>query len=294
MQYRKDDLVLYSILGFVIFTLLIADLGLFLLSGGVYILITHLFYFPVVFASFRYPQKGILLATFCAVAYIAAIYSVASPGIGELAAATMQFYVFVSLGVAISVVSGDLKVNEMLYRTVFDHAGSAICLIDARSGTILETNRQCTWMAGTAAPVWAATSLDQFLPVRGEREEFLRRLRCGEAISNYETDLVLPDGTAKDLLVSASLLPNDVIIMTFEDITGRKRDEAALRESERRFRELAELLPQPVFEFDRTGLFTFANRSAFAAFGYTPGDLQRGVHVLQTVVPEDRERAAAG
>lgn len=294
MQYRKDDLVLYSILGFVIFTLLIAELGLFLLSGGVYILITHLFYFPVVFAAFYYPRKGILLATLCAAAYLTAIYSIASPGTGVLAAATMQFYVFVSLGVVISVVSGDLKVNEMMYRNIFDHAGSAICLIDARSGTILETNRRCTWMAGVERPEGFLASLDQLLPSRVEREEFLRRLHSGEAISNYETVLILPDGTGRDLLVSAGLLPNEVIIMTLEDITGRKRDEATLRESERRFRELAELLPQPVFEFGRDGLFMFANRSAFAVFGYTPDGLQQGVHVLQTVVPEDRERAAAG
>ncbi|MBD3317298.1 MAG: PAS domain S-box protein, partial [Chitinivibrionales bacterium] len=74
-------------------------------------------------------------------------------------------------------------------------------------------------------------------------------------------------------------------------IEERRRTETALRESERRYRELADLVPQPVFETNKEGVFTFANKAAFELFGYCPEDLNRGVNIAACVIPEDRQRA---
>jgi PAS domain S-box-containing protein len=65
----------------------------------------------------------------------------------------------------------------------------------------------------------------------------------------------------------------------------------ALRESEERFRELAELMPETVFEVDLEGKLTFANRNAFNYFGYTPQDLKKGLKSIDMIIPKDRERA---
>jgi len=65
----------------------------------------------------------------------------------------------------------------------------------------------------------------------------------------------------------------------------------ALRESEERYRELAELLPQTVFEMDTKGKLTFVNRSALDMFGYSAQDFEAGVSVLNVVAPHDLERA---
>jgi len=64
-----------------------------------------------------------------------------------------------------------------------------------------------------------------------------------------------------------------------------------LADSERRFRELADLLPQIVFEIDEHGNILFANRITFATTGYTEDDLRRGLNAFQMFVPEDHDRA---
>jgi PAS domain S-box-containing protein len=63
--------------------------------------------------------------------------------------------------------------------------------------------------------------------------------------------------------------------------------------SERHFRDLVDLLPQPVFEHDAKGIFTFVNRCAFDTFGYTAEDVRKGKSCLEMIVPADRERAEA-
>ncbi len=77
------------------------------------------------------------------------------------------------------------------------------------------------------------------------------------------------------------------------DISEQKEAEQALNKSELRFRELADLLPQIVYEADTAGNLTYTNRIGFERFGYTEDELRKGLNVLQMVAPPDREREAA-
>jgi len=69
-----------------------------------------------------------------------------------------------------------------------------------------------------------------------------------------------------------------------------RQAERALRQSEEKYRDLADLLPQIVFEIDEKGNFTFTNRKGVKAFGYTQDDIKAGLNAFQALVPEDRDR----
>jgi PAS domain S-box-containing protein len=75
-----------------------------------------------------------------------------------------------------------------------------------------------------------------------------------------------------------------------EDITERKRAEEALRESEKRFRDLADSLPEMVFELDLGGMLTYMNRAGFDMFGYTPSEMTAGLPATSLVEESDRNR----
>jgi PAS domain S-box-containing protein len=64
-----------------------------------------------------------------------------------------------------------------------------------------------------------------------------------------------------------------------------------LADSEKRFRELADLLPQIVFEVDDKGNFTFLNRVGLASTGYTEEQVRKGLSAFQMFPPEDSKRA---
>ncbi len=76
------------------------------------------------------------------------------------------------------------------------------------------------------------------------------------------------------------------------DVTKeRKRFEEELRESEARFRDVADLMPEPYYELDLDGNFTFASRSAFEKFGYTERDMNKGIHFLNILLPDSHDIA---
>ncbi|MBI2329113.1 MAG: PAS domain S-box protein [Chloroflexi bacterium] len=69
-----------------------------------------------------------------------------------------------------------------------------------------------------------------------------------------------------------------------------EESEGELRESEKRFKELTDLLPQIVFETDERGNLIFVNQQTFQATGYTPDDFNQGLNARQLVIPEDRDK----
>ena len=71
----------------------------------------------------------------------------------------------------------------------------------------------------------------------------------------------------------------------------RRHADEELRSSEKKYRELANLLPDVVFETDEKGNLTFANQNAFDAFGYTLNDFDQGLSVFQMLVLEDQDKA---
>lgn len=87
----------------------------------------------------------------------------------------------------------------------------------------------------------------------------------------------------KDELSSLAGSVNDML-------AALEQSQAELRESERKYKELADSLPQAVFETDEKGNFTFVNRYMLESSGYTLEDFDKGISKLQVIVPEDRDR----
>jgi PAS domain S-box-containing protein len=116
-------------------------------------------------------------------------------------------------------------------------------------------------------------------------------------VGTVETRWKHKDGRVMDVLLSSAAIDlSDLsagVTLAALDITERKRVAEALQESQLRFRELAELLPETIFEMDLSGRLTFVNRNAFDHFGFTPEDIDRGLNGFEILAAEDRLRAMA-
>jgi PAS domain S-box-containing protein len=81
-----------------------------------------------------------------------------------------------------------------------------------------------------------------------------------------------------------------LVIISALNIRMRSVTERELIESEGKYRDLSLQLPQTAFELDEKGNLSFINRFGSQALGYTHEDLQAGLHMLQIVSEEDKER----
>ncbi|RJX29303.1 MAG: PAS domain S-box protein [Desulfarculus sp.] len=83
----------------------------------------------------------------------------------------------------------------------------------------------------------------------------------------------------------------EYFVAVFEVVTERKKAEERLKASEERFRSLAMLLPEIIFETDAQGRITFVNRAASERMGYTQEEMKRGLTATDMLAPADRSRA---
>ena len=85
-------------------------------------------------------------------------------------------------------------------------------------------------------------------------------------------------------LVQVQLMANDV-----QKVIAHRRAEEALRASEKRYREMLELLPVTVFEADATGRVVSYNPAAVQMFGLKMDDTDKGMNMFDFVSEKDRD-----
>ncbi len=79
--------------------------------------------------------------------------------------------------------------------------------------------------------------------------------------------------------------------ITLHNITETKRMQLALIESEKKYRDLSEMLPQSIYELDLKGNITYLNQTGLDTFGITRADY--GISAFTFIVPSDHEKMKA-
>lgn len=74
-------------------------------------------------------------------------------------------------------------------------------------------------------------------------------------------------------------------------VRERQRDKALAdaEDNERRYRLLADMLPQSIYETDELGNFSYVNKAWYRNFGYTAEDINQGLNLIETVISESSD-----
>jgi len=178
-----------------------------------------------------------------------------------------------------------LRESEQALRTIFDNVYDAIFVHDLE-GRILDCNRKMLNLYGvTREQALASTFLDDFSTPDNPLDQLRGlwdRALLGESIT-FEWKAKRPkDGSRfdADVALQRIVLGNrTVVLVNVRDITHRKAAEAALRESEEKFRALVENSRDVIMRFDRKHRYLYVNPAITEMSGIPPEEFLGKTHV---------------
>ena len=189
-----------------------------------------------------------------------------------------------------------LRKSEERYRTIFEHTATANIIV-AEDTTILLANSNFERITGYSREEvenkmsWTAFVMEEDLELM-KQHHLQRRVDPGSAPNAYEFKARTRTGEVRNFFMSVAMIPETrESVASLIDMTDRNKAQDALRQSEERFRDLARLLPETVFETDADGRFTFVNEISLERFGYTLEDVGQGITIMDVIAPEDHQRA---
>jgi PAS domain S-box-containing protein len=191
-----------------------------------------------------------------------------------------------------------IRKSEEFYRAINENAHDLLFIVDKR-GIITYMSKSVERIIGYSSDELIGTNVfDRFIPEDLPRaiEDFGQALLTKDvAIPNSfrvrhkdGTDRIM-EGIGKNLLHNPSI---SGFVVNVRDVTEQKKAEEALRESERKYRELVDFLPIALFEMDLQGNIISGNPAIFELFGYGQNDLAKGLNALEALIStRDRDRA---
>jgi PAS domain S-box-containing protein len=188
-----------------------------------------------------------------------------------------------------------LKRSEERFARAFASAPVLMAISTVADGRFIEVNDTfLTTLGLTQDEVIGRTSRELGLWVNAEQRRDATRLAGHGGVRNLELDFRAKDGRVLHGLFSVDQIvlgDEPHLLTTMLDLTGRRRAEAALRESEALHRSILSASPETITITDLEGRIRLASPSARAMFGYDRDEEAVGRSLLEFISPEDVQRA---
>ncbi len=191
-----------------------------------------------------------------------------------------------------------LRESEATYRHLMLNAPTGIYEVSFEKNKIIKANdAMCEFTGFSPEELYSMNPIDILTP---ESQKFfykrLEKIASGETVpETVDYEIRTKDGrnhwaSLKTRYKYKGGMVTGALVVA-HDVTEQRKAREALKESERRFRELAELMPETVYEVDLEGRLLFVNQRAFSLFGYTQKEFENGINVFQLISKKDRPRA---
>ena len=187
--------------------------------------------------------------------------------------------------------------SEERYRVIFEGSTQGILITDIETRRFLYANPSICQMFGysdvellqlSIADIHPKDSLGQLI------SDFKSQTQGKKPISSA-IPCLRKDGTvfyAHITGANTKINGRECSVGFFLDITKREQAQQALRESEKKYHDLYDFLPIPVYEMDFEANITSANRAIYETFRGTEEDLKKGFKGWQLLSPEEIEKSS--
>ncbi len=190
--------------------------------------------------------------------------------------------------------------SEAKYRTLVEESLQGIMIAQGVPPRVVFANSAMGRMLGYEVEEFVSLSPKGVMELvySEDRELFFNRFKDRllgkQRETSYDFRAVRKNGSIIWMQASSNRIQyrgQPAVQAMFLDIDERKKADEEIRKSEERYRELANSLPEIVFDADVAGRLTFFNKRAFEITGFSQQDFDKGLNAFQLIIPEDRERA---
>jgi PAS domain S-box-containing protein len=189
------------------------------------------------------------------------------------------------------VLAGIFKRPKELYTSIFENSLDGIILA-VHDGPVLNANSSACALLGFDHMELGQLAIQDLFYSGHSGYQIFRNELAAEGKARTELVLIDKEGARIPVAVSAVVFEDSfgkkLEVLTFKDISERLRTEAVLRESEERFRTMADGLPLIVWIHDKQGQQEFVNQTFLEFFDISSDEIQDERWKL-LMHPEDAE-----
>lgn len=204
---------------------------IFSLSHGIYEVYPLLYFLPIIIFVYTCPDRGVIFSLAISAVYLILVYTLSGFNPSLVAVSTAWFVIFVTIGVVTSSFATGLRAEERKYRGIFENSQAGIFTFDLATMTIRELNGKCASMLRYDRQALDGRNLSTIFTQPSEYAAFVREIQNRPQTGDIELHFTTNYGDVRQFLVSASLLPQGIIICSVMDITERKLAERVIHKA---------------------------------------------------------------
>jgi PAS domain S-box-containing protein len=187
-----------------------------------------------------------------------------------------------------------IRQAEEKYRSLLDNASDAIFLSDME-GNLQEANKKAEELLGYSREEISGIHISRIHPaeVFGKIKDIFNEIITKGSGYVNDVSVLRKNGTIIPVDITGSLVERDgtkVLQGIFRDITERKRAEGALKESENKYRLLADNVNDVIFILDLNLNYTYVSPSVKILRGYEPEEVLKQLPT-ETLTPSSMDLA---
>ncbi len=170
-----------------------------------------------------------------------------------------------------------LRESEELFRAIFEVSPYAIAINRMNDGAYVRVNPRFEHSSGLLeTEVLGKDAGEIFHWNEEELTQFLELLKSHGRVDNVPMNVTLSSGEPANIIFSSAVFKmkgEDHIASMIVDITDLKKAEAALRESEEKYRDLVENMNDVIYSVDGNGEVAYVSPAVEKVTGYLPQEV---------------------
>ena len=248
----------------------------------------QLFFIPILYATYFYAKRGLIVAGICGISYQAVGYYYRYPDPSALMAVTSEAFLFVIIASFMTYFIERIREGEVRYRSVFLHSQLGIVLFSLPDYRINQTNDKFAEMLRYSPDELNEMIFPSLAFSEGEKKDLLDRMETHGDCENFEIRFRTKDGNSCWVNLSWSAIDKRTVSVTVVNVNARRLVEEVNNDTMMKYRQLTDNSPTSILVL-QDGQIRFAN-PAFGGFSEYSLEELEGKDLLFLVDSRDRDK----